>query len=118
MIFIVDDDPVHNLITTQLMQSVDLKEDVRIFNNGQEVIDALKYGEEPRIILLDINMPIMDGWQFLEEYQFNHNQADVYILTSSSNSIDLEKADGFKNVKGYYTKPINKDTIISIFNLV
>lgn len=117
MIFIVDDDPVHNLITSQLMQSVNLQEDVRIFNNGQEVVEAIEAGDVPRVILLDINMPIMDGWEFLEKYQHNNQQADVYILTSSSNSFDLEKADGFKNVRGYYTKPINKDTIISIFNL-
>jgi CheY-like chemotaxis protein len=100
------------------MKVANAAEDVLVFNNGQEVVEALRMGKVPRIILLDINMPIMDGWEFLEEYQKSEEQADVYILTSSSNNYDLEKADGFSNVKGYYTKPINKDTINSILNLV
>jgi CheY-like chemotaxis protein len=117
MIFIVDDDPVHNLITTQLLNNLQFNEEVVIFNNGKEVLGSIAQGNLPRVILLDINMPIMNGWEFLEVYHNFKNMAEVYILTSSSNHIDLERADEFECIRGYYTKPINKETIKSIFGL-
>ena len=117
MIFIVDDDPVHNLITTQLLKNVNLGEKVLIFNNGEEVLKSLKEGVQPSVILLDINMPIMNGWEFLEEYTKFKTQAEVHVITSSSNDYDLARANELESVIGYYTKPINKDTIKSIFKL-
>jgi CheY-like chemotaxis protein len=117
MIYLVDDDPIQNLLTSQLIQNSGIEKEYQIFNNGQEVVEELDKGGKPTIILLDINMPIMDGWEFLELYSKKEKQADVYMLTSSSNGDDLAKADEFECIKGYFTKPINADTIKSIFKL-
>ncbi len=115
MIFLIDDDPIQNLLTSQLIENANLGREFRIFNNGLEALDIIKSGVTPSVILLDINMPIMDGWEFLEHYTKEDTAAEVYILTSSSSGIDLAKADQFACVKGYYTKPINIYTIKGIF---
>jgi len=64
MIFLVDDDLIQNTITSQLIKLCDASAEIEVFNNGSEVIEALKEGKKPTLILLDINMPIMDGWEF------------------------------------------------------
>ena len=115
MIFLVDDDPIQNLLTSQLIETSGIGYDYKVFNNGQEVLEAIEQGNKPTVILLDINMPIMDGWEFLEAYVDHQDQAEVYMLTSSSNQEDLNKSAAHSCIKGYYTKPINKDTIKSIF---
>ena len=115
MVFLVDDDPIQNLLTSQLIETSGIGHEYKVFNNGQEVLDAIDNGDSPTVILLDINMPIMDGWEFLEVYVNYKDQASVYMLTSSSNQEDLNKSEAHSCIKGYYTKPINIDTIKSIF---
>ncbi len=115
MIYLVDDDPIQNLLTSQLIQNANIDLEYKIFNNGEEVMAEIEQGGKPHVILLDINMPIMDGWEFLDVYSTRKKQADVYMLTSSSNGDDLARADNYKCVKGYYTKPINAETIKGIF---
>ena len=117
MIFLVDDDPIQNLLTSQLIETSGIGLEYRVFNNGKEVLEAIDQGELPSVILLDINMPIMDGWEFLEAYDSYPKQAAVYMLTSSSNQEDLTKSEAFNCIEGYYTKPINSDTIKTIFGV-
>ena len=62
MIFLVDDDPIQNLITSQLLSTNFEAADYKIFNNGEDLLEYLKSNNHPELILLDINMPIMDGW--------------------------------------------------------
>ena len=118
MIYLVDDDPIQNLITSQLMSKFLNELDYRIFNNGKELLDALKTKPKPKIILLDINMPIMDGWELLEEYNRLDNQANVMMLTSSLSIEDYELSKKYDFVKGYYTKPIDEKVIVEILESV
>ena len=111
MIFLVDDDLIQNTITSQLIKLCDASAEIEVFNNGSEVLEALKEGKKPTKILLDINMPIMDGWEFLDVYQHHKEIADVFMLTSSDNDADTNRVNDFDCVKGYYTKPVNKTTI-------
>ena len=67
--------------------------------------DNLKYP----VIFLDINMPVMNGWQFLEQMQILNLNPTVYILTSSIDQSDISKARTFKNVKAFLTKPLTYD---------
>jgi CheY-like chemotaxis protein len=116
MIFVVDDDPIQNMLTTQLIKLNPQKTDYLVFNNGQEVLTELQNDVKPNIILLDINMPIMDGWAFLDAYQNFPNKAAVYMLTSSTNDADMQQAKNYYCVKGYYQKPLNLGIIAGILS--
>ncbi len=111
MIFLVDDDPIQNMLTSKLISSVDEGIKFKVYQNGEEAMQAIKSNELPDIILLDINMPIMDGWEFLEAYSSEKYQAKVFMLTSSTMNEDRSKARDFECVKGYYTKPIKIEDI-------
>jgi CheY-like chemotaxis protein len=116
MIFIVDDDPIQNMLVSHLLKAVSPTAEYREFVNGSEVLDAISSGTVPHIILLDINMPIMNGWEFLEAYNNQKNQAAVYIVSSSSDEYDLDRAKEFECIKGYFNKPINEDSIKMILS--
>lgn len=117
MIFLVDDDPIQNMLTSKLIETVDPEAKYMVFHNGEEVIEALHQKMDPAIILLDINMPIMDGWEFLEAYSSFPNQAQVYMLTSSNMDEDRSRSAEFNCVAGYYLKPINIATISEILKI-
>ncbi|WP_417871085.1 response regulator [Winogradskyella sp.] len=92
-----------------------------IFNNGQEAINNLKpimlTGEKiPEVILLDINMPIMDGWQFLDEFiQIeSHKEVTIYIVSSSIDPADLQRAKKYESISNYVVKPITAETLKNI----
>jgi CheY-like chemotaxis protein len=86
-----------------------------LYSNAQDVIDLIGQDRfHPHIILLDINMPVMDGWEFLEEFEKLDLPIPVYIVSSSSSSIDLSKSKQYKAVDGFYCKPISHLDIQSI----
>lgn len=111
MIFLVDDDPIQNLITSQLLSTNFEAADYKIFNNGKDLLEYLKSNNHPELILLDINMPIMDGWEFLEAYGQLDYQSNIVMLTSSINDADYKKSSKYDFVKGYYTKPLTIEAI-------
>ena len=91
--------------------------------NGKEAVDFLMTNpdfqhEKPSLILLDINMPIMDGFEFLEEYsKLDSNlkaSTVVVMLTTSLHPRDLERADTFPDLKAYINKPLTKEEIVII----
>lgn len=118
-IFIVDDDPITVFGIKRMLKPVTNCEDVEIFQNGKEAFDALvakmEQGENlPDVIFLDINMPIMDGWDFLEEMMQLpiEERIVINILTSSIDPLDYQKWNDFKNksshVLNFKNKPIFK----------
>ncbi len=117
-ICLIDDDIIHQFIIKKLVDNIQLnKKDLLIFSNGEEGINYLKSNNEcvqklPDLILLDLNMPIMDGFQFLQEYKEVHptikKDMTIYILSSSDNPKDKERTKKFKEVSGYLTKPITE----------
>jgi CheY-like chemotaxis protein len=72
----------------------------------------------PDILFLDLNMPVLDGWQFLQEFGMLEKKIKmpIYILTSSNYEGDLIKSKEFDVVKGYIVKPLSKELAESIFN--
>ena len=116
MIYLVDDDPIQNLITSQLMRPDLLNIEYSVFNNGQDLLDNLSTGVLPRLIILDINMPIMDGWEFLEEYKSFEEKSPIVMLTSSINDRDFKKSKDYPFVVGYYSKPVDLASIREILN--
>src|SRR5690606_32842970 len=104
-ILLVDDDDTSNLLSTMVITDMEIAEDVDVAFNGEEAINYIlkncKNGGEtgerhcPELILLDINMPVMDGFEFLETYKekFDHqSQVPVVMLSSSNNPKDYERA--------------------------
>lgn len=110
-ILLVDDDQILNFLHSRLFEKTGIVEQVDIALNGREALDYLAKGInkreaeqerdiQPEIILLDINMPVMDGWEFLEEYKKLGNTKRhgimVVMLTSSLNPDDREKAKQYE----------------------
>ena len=96
-----------------------------IFSNGEEAIHYLKKNAAdgssiPDIIFLDINMPVMNGWQFLEEYA--HLRSDlqknitIYMVSSSVDEYDIRKSKEFKTVSDYIIKPIQKEKFSQVLS--
>lgn len=114
-ILLIDDDPLNNLINRKLiarfLPEVEVTEDV----DAREALDRIKNDFTPDLILLDINMPGMNGWDFLDHFQKMGKEITVYILTSSIDSADYRKAESYKQVKKYIEKPLNSQKITNLF---
>lgn len=124
-VFVVDDDKVYHFILKKLLKKNNINVTSHFFENGEEAMAVLKNnsktgGSIPDLILLDINMPIMDGWQFLEEFQKikdNLNkETTIYMISSSNSFVDLEKVKEFpEEVMDYFMKPVSYEDICKIF---
>jgi CheY-like chemotaxis protein len=122
---IVDDDPITVFGIKKMLNSTIDNVQVESYANGKIAIDALLQKTEenqqlPEILFLDINMPIMDGWQFLEEFIKlpTKEKIRINIVTSSIDSIDYEKFKFYKDkthhLITYNNKPLNKNEIAKI----
>jgi CheY-like chemotaxis protein len=110
---IIDDDPIFIFGTQRMMKIADFCDSFMIFHNGKNAIETLEKiiaakGTLPDLILLDLNMPIMDGWEFLDEFIKIpcKQKIKIYIITSSIDSEDLKKAKTYSNVSDYLLKPV------------
>tara|TARA_R110002050_G_scaffold67407_1_gene145863 strand:+ start:1414 stop:1839 length:426 start_codon:yes stop_codon:yes gene_type:complete len=122
-ILLIDDDNATNFLHKFVINKTACTENIVVVENGQEALEYLQSKEnkptpQPNIIFLDINMPIMNGWKFLEEYEkLNTNKKDdiiLIMLTTSLNPDDLKKAQSFSAVKGYRNKPLTVEIIEEI----
>lgn len=119
---IIDDDPIFVFGAKRIMKLANFCESFLIFHNGQEAINYLKpvietgKTEIPDVILLDLNMPIMDGWQFLDEFIKipSQKKITIYIVSSSIDPADIDKAKRYEAVENYIIKPISADKLKSI----
>lgn len=124
LIFIVDDDPLIRLIVETMISSVDNSLHFVHCENGQVGVEKLNehlvQNAEKIIIFLDLNMPILDGWGFLDKIQsqdFNKNNLDIYILSSSIDNREIEKSKQYDLVKKFYHKPLTSVDIVEILKL-
>lgn len=120
-ILLIDDDVNTNFYNRILLSQANVCEEILEFQNANEGLDYIKEGHTVNMILLDINMPIMNGWQFLEAYeQLDETQKDaviVVMLTSSIDEDDQEKAAMYDSVKKFIRKPITPELINEIMEL-
>jgi len=117
-IFIVDDDPIYRLIVLKMIKNRDASIEICECENGEIGLAELKKPERAGhkiVVLLDINMPVLNGWSFLEELEkndfYNLEQLDVYMVTSSVDENDKIKAKQFPFIKGFYHKPLSSEDI-------
>lgn len=123
-ICIIDDDPIYQFLMNKIVLLTKIDIDIISFSNGKEAIDNFQTTIQenkklPNIILLDIEMPHMDGWDFMNHIELlmdKHSLSDIkiYIVSSSISHEDVEKAELNKNVQGYYSKPIKSEDIAEI----
>lgn len=110
-ILLIDDDPIQNLINTKLLSKLEVTDHIQVAKNGVEAFD--RYLEStldlPDIIFLDINMPIMNGWQFLDSLSLKKLGIlpRIFMLTSSISPEDIKKSINHQMVENYITKPLS-----------
>lgn len=127
-ICIVDDDDIYQFTAIKTLESLQLSKKIIVFSDGEEAINFMldnldKEQELPDVIFLDINMPIMDGFQFMEEYvKIKPNlekKITIYMVSSSVDPVDVEKAKNISDISDYIIKPIKPGELKSIIeNLI
>jgi CheY-like chemotaxis protein len=124
---LVDDDKVFQFITAKVLKSLNIIDRLFQFENGQELLEYLiknsnNSEEIPDVIFLDIQMPFMDGWQFLKEYSSLKinlpKKICFYILSSSISLFDKQQVKLFPIVKDYLVKPIDREDYIKILESI
>jgi CheY-like chemotaxis protein len=115
LVLLVDDDYTTNFVNQLLLEHMQVAEKVLLAQNGKEGLEMIRQVCEeslcPTLILLDINMPVMNGFEFLEAYQkleFAHKQSVVIVmLTTSLNPRDIKQMDELP-IQGYLNKPLTE----------
>ena len=118
-ILLVDDDRIFNFLNEKTIASLGLVNEMHFASNGQqalELLERVKNGElaMPDIIFLDLDMPIMNGYEFLEEFQHmdipHKDLIVIVVLTSSADPKDLIRTKEL-GIKYYFNKPLSKEEI-------
>ena len=123
-IMLIDDNEIDNLINQKIIESSNISKHIFTHTSGKSAIEFLKNMEKiaarvdnvlPEVIFLDIDMPLMDGFQFLDEFNKLSNETKKYcnivMLTSSINPQDMNKSKKYDYVKKYVNKPLTQDSL-------
>lgn len=124
---IIDDDAIYTKLLIRLLKLKNLCSKIIVFKNGKEAIEYFqnlspkeRIQNTPELIFLDINMPVMNGWEFLNEFKAIRNNIDnkllLYVVSSSIDPKDYQKAKDIEMVDGYLSKPVSMETFNQIFN--
>jgi CheY-like chemotaxis protein len=123
-LFIVDDDLIYRMIISKTIDRIDSSLVIDECEDGAIGIAKLAQrsnSDEKIIVLLDINMPILDGWGFLDQMQkfnfYNIQDLVIYIVSSSTDESDILKAKQYKCVSGFFHKPLSTGELISIISM-
>ncbi|KEO72405.1 histidine kinase [Anditalea andensis] len=114
-ILIVDDDKVQHMINRKILHRFDPTLNLYFFDNPLEALEWLK-DNSADILLLDINMPEMKGWEFLEIMTERGINMEVKMLSSSIDPRDIDKSKKYKLVSGFLVKPLNNTVIDELLN--
>ena len=121
-VLIVDDDKVVALLHKNSLRSVNIEKSPVLCKNGREALDYLQKNDRPDkhfLVLLDLNMPVLDGWKFLKGLKSCPPKARVYVIvvTSSINQQDCLKAQTFEQVIHFCRKPLSTECLLKIKKL-
>ena len=118
MVWLIDDDEIFCFSAEQIIALSNFSKEVRCFPNGMAALDAIReleagFEKVPDVVFLDVNMPVLDGWQFLDSIKDSTmaKHLKIYMLSSSIDSIDLQRASEYSLVSKYITKPISIKTL-------
>lgn len=120
---IVDDDDIYQFTIVKTLKALELTDRIMVFSDGEEALEFMldninEDDELPDVIFLDIDMPVMDGFQFMEEYvKIKTNigkKITIYMVSSSVDPADIERAKKISEITDYIVKPITHDQLKSI----
>ncbi|EMY62169.1 response regulator [Leptospira terpstrae] len=119
-ICVIDDDTIYQFTTKKIISNAGIKEEVLIFSDAENALEFFNTESEnrdklPDIIFLDINMPFMDGWQFLDAFakivpRFPKS-IEVFLVSSSVDEADTDRAAKIPLISGYIFKPFTKEKL-------
>jgi CheY-like chemotaxis protein len=123
---VVDDDLVYQYLAKEEIEYTNLVDNIMFFEDGQKAIDFIEttlnnddVDALPDVIFLDVNMPVMDGWEFLEAFLLLKPRIGkniiIYIVSSSIDIRDMDRANAISEVSDYIIKPVSSNKLISIF---
>ena len=121
---LIDDNIHSNYFNEIKLEQNNACDKITIFMNGKEALDYLITNKETDVdlILLDINMPVMNGWQFLSNIERVWRGIDksipIFILSSSVNTYDKQKSAEYESVKGFINKPLNDNDLKEMIDYV
>lgn len=123
-VMLIDDNEIDNLINQKMIEAANITEHIFTHTGAKSAIEFLKNLEKiegpavnvlPDIIFLDIDMPLMDGFQFLDEFEklndATKEKCNIVMLTSSINPQDVNKSKKYTNVKKYINKPLTQENL-------
>ena len=121
-LYLVDDDDIYVFLTRKMIAETHMANHIEVFNNGQDALDFLSGTKDqtllPEIIFLDLFMPVMDGWEFLEEFALLkpklNKKITIYVTSSSISPHDMLRAKSISDVTDYVIKPITKEMFLEL----
>ncbi|WP_316822849.1 two-component system response regulator [Pedobacter gandavensis] len=123
--YLIDDDTIFVFLTRKTLQVANLSTDLTVFEDGKKALLDLELAANqpdllPDVIFLDLNMPVLDGWGFLEEYSLLEpklsKKIEIYIVSSSISPSELERSQNIPVVTDFLTKPLSRSKFVEIFD--
>ena len=119
-IVLIDDDPTTNTLNKMIIERSELVDEVVMFEQAEQALFFLKgegMNQKQSLILLDINMPLMDGWDFLDEYMKlngTRRSEKIVLLSSSIDPVDISRAEEFEKVSEFKSKPLSVEMLTNL----
>lgn len=116
-IMLVDDNAIANFIMKKVISNIDANLKICDFTNPEKALSTIAEVNS-NIIFLDLNMPVLDGWHFLDGMAEKNMPYKVYILTSSTSELDRQRSASYKNVVSFLNKPVPEEKVAAILEIV